>query len=141
MKAKFNDTVKFRLDGRVEGIGVVTEVHSHSYHVDLTKPCKEFDAGVVIIVDAREVYDIISPVASGALEIVERSSGFYVVDGSGIVAGPFDDLDGAKLAMCYPGCVCPDCNAEIERTDFAPGDDCGNCGHVYCFPAPDDDVI
>jgi len=58
MKANFNDIVMFRLDGRVEGIGIVTEVHSHSYHVILTEPCKEFDAGVVIIVSANEVYEV-----------------------------------------------------------------------------------
>ena len=58
MKANFNDVVMFRLDGRVEGIGIVTEVHSHSYHVLLTEPCKEFDAGVIIIVSANEIYEV-----------------------------------------------------------------------------------
>jgi hypothetical protein len=51
----FKTKVKFLLDGVHPGEGIVLAVYQHSIEVDLTKPCKEFDAGVVIIVDISEI--------------------------------------------------------------------------------------
>lgn len=52
---KYNDQIKFRLDGRWDGEGRVKAIYSHTVEVELTKPCKEFDTGVMVIVDHSEI--------------------------------------------------------------------------------------
>lgn len=56
------DVVKFRLDGRREGEGKISEIYLdgkdftvHSYSVELSFACKEFLAGVNIIVFPDEL--------------------------------------------------------------------------------------
>lgn len=48
-------TVKFLLDGVQPGEGIVMATYNRSIEVELTKPCKEFDAGVMITVDKSEI--------------------------------------------------------------------------------------
>ena len=47
--------VKFLLDGKREGQGIIRAIYSHTLEVELTAPCKEFDTGVVILVDYDEI--------------------------------------------------------------------------------------
>ena len=58
MKAKFEDHIKFRLDGNWEGEGIVVQSHSHSCDVELTKDCKEYPKGSVIIIDFKEIFKV-----------------------------------------------------------------------------------
>lgn len=53
----FNDKVNFRLDGNQahEGSGIVKSIHNHEIKVELTKPCKEFDVGAMILIDKNEL--------------------------------------------------------------------------------------
>ena len=56
-KSKFGDVVEFELDGNPlhKGTGVVKVINSRTYEVELLTPCKEFDAGVMLIVDHSEI--------------------------------------------------------------------------------------
>ncbi len=49
--------IKFRLDGRWAGSGTIETYHSDHYGVRLDAPCKEFEAGKVIVVYFEEVVE------------------------------------------------------------------------------------
>lgn len=55
MKHEFGTKISFRLDGNWHGEGIIKQVFSHVYEVELTVPCKEFDAGCMILVEHKEV--------------------------------------------------------------------------------------
>ena len=55
MKIEIGQNIKFKLDNNWEGEGVVRAVYSHSVEVELSKPCKEFDSGVMILVGRDEI--------------------------------------------------------------------------------------
>lgn len=54
-KYQLGDKVSFRLDSRTYGEGIIKNCWGHSYEVELTNPCKEFESGVMIIVSVNEI--------------------------------------------------------------------------------------
>jgi hypothetical protein len=55
MKIELGEKIKFLLDGNVEAQGIVKAIYSHTVEVELTSPCKEFDAEAMILVDHSEI--------------------------------------------------------------------------------------
>ena len=54
---QINQTIKFRLDGKREGVGIIQEIDpiSETIVVELTEPCKEFEKGSKIFVFKDEI--------------------------------------------------------------------------------------
>ena len=57
---KIGSFVRFQLDNNVshKGSGIVQTIEDESVTVKLDSPCKEFEAGTIIIVDNSELYVI-----------------------------------------------------------------------------------
>lgn len=55
MEITKGQTIKFRLDHSVPGEGIVKVIWNYCFEVELTKPCKEFVVGEVILVDITEL--------------------------------------------------------------------------------------
>jgi hypothetical protein len=55
MKIELNEKINFLLDRNVEGEGIVKAIYSHTVEVELTSPCKEYNDGVMILVDHSEI--------------------------------------------------------------------------------------
>ena len=62
VQIEFGKKINFPLDGKVKGQGIVKATYSHTVEVELTSPltspCKEFDAGVMILVDHSEIVQL-----------------------------------------------------------------------------------
>lgn len=58
------------------------------------------------------------------MEIVERSSGFWLVNSTGVVDGPFDTEQEAKELLAFGG-FCGECGNELEDDGF-----CHMCGQA-----------
>ena len=58
VKIELGKKINFLLDGKVKGQGIVKATYSHTVEVELTSPCKEFDAGVMILVDHSEIVQL-----------------------------------------------------------------------------------
>lgn len=52
---KYGDKIEFKLDGAWSGEGTIVNVWSQSYEVELTKPCKEYPIGMLLLVYKKEV--------------------------------------------------------------------------------------
>ena len=52
---KYGEKIEFKLDGNWSGEGTIVNVWSHSYEVELTKPCKEYPIGMLLLVYKEEV--------------------------------------------------------------------------------------
>ena len=83
------ETVKFKLDGKRDGEGVILSTNEEGYIVKLTAPCKEFEEGLNIIVFEDEI------VWFGTNTM--KSKLFTVFDtGNSCVIGEYKHLSSAK---------------------------------------------
>lgn len=54
---EIGQTIRFKLDNYWDGVGIIKCLFQRSVEVDLLQHCKEFDAGVMIIVGKDEIID------------------------------------------------------------------------------------
>ena len=49
------------------------------------------------------------------------------------------EVERRSVKSCYEDGVCPDCGEDIPD-DAVEGQECENCGHVFCYETEDDDA-